>query len=212
MRDTKTKTAHRSSRVAWNITTMRATQIFTHMPAANVGSATARLGHMRVETSVVISRPLSERPKSKANSFSDFEKKMVSVKTADPSAPALTKSGLSYCSSLHGFISILEMTGAFVCHCWFGVPKSIDPFIPTFRKGRPSYVGLGRCCPSISLRILSTENDGCQHSSLDLFLRRQLAALCLHRHHNLRTLVCTKRRTLVGVEYGLCGICHVNYR
>jgi hypothetical protein len=53
-----------------------------------------------------------------------------------------TKSGLLYCSSLHRFISILEMTGAFVCHCWFGMPKSINPVIPTCRKGRPSYAGV----------------------------------------------------------------------
>ena len=50
---------------------------------------------MRVETSVVISLPLSERPKSKANSLTDLLKKMVSVTDAIPLAPSLRNSGLS---------------------------------------------------------------------------------------------------------------------
>ena len=92
---TNTNTAQRSRAVARNITTIRATHILTQMPMTKLGRATARLGHMRVETSVVMSRPLSERPKSKANNFSDLVKKIVSVKAPAPWASALTNRGLS---------------------------------------------------------------------------------------------------------------------
>ena len=95
MSETNRNTAQRSSRVAWNITTISATQMLTQIPTRKVGRATASDGHMRWDTSVVMSRPLSERPKSKANRRSDLLKKMVSVTVSSPLALSLMNSGLS---------------------------------------------------------------------------------------------------------------------
>ena len=51
---------------------------------------------MRRATSAVISRPLSERPKSNTKSRTDLLKKIVSVSWSNPRASVLMKSGRSY--------------------------------------------------------------------------------------------------------------------
>jgi len=50
---------------------------------------------MRVLMSNPMSRPWSERPNSKANSFTDFSKKMVSVRLPAPGSLPLKNSGRS---------------------------------------------------------------------------------------------------------------------
>ena len=95
MRKTERPIAAASTFVRRKKTTRSDQETITMSPRTKVGSASASDGHMRVEISYPMSRPLSLLPKSSARSGTLFSKKIVSVSFSAPSFSPLKKRGLS---------------------------------------------------------------------------------------------------------------------
>ena len=83
------------------------------------------------------------------------------------------KSGCLYRPTLHRFIVLLKMTGTFLrhCCCWLGMPKSIDPVVPTCSEIRdnliPEYLSASPVPPPWKLQTLSLKYS---HSSFERIL------------------------------------------